>query len=102
MGMCVCMQISFTFALSLPICVLFVFQPEHQRLLIEAGALRPLVSLLQKKVCDTNARMVNGAIRRAVDAICNLAHDNKSVQSRLRYDTCSSTVHNFSCCYLKA
>lgn len=59
-------------------------KPEHQRLLIEAGALRPLVSLLQKKVCDTNARMVNGAIRRAVDAICNLAHDNKSVQSRLR------------------
>eukprot|EP00250_Pteridium_aquilinum_P033843 c6464_g1_i1 orf=165-2756(-) len=63
---------------------LLAVKPEHQRLLIEAGALRPLVSLLKRKGNDADVRTVNGTIRRAVDAISNLACDNKSVQTRLR------------------
>lgn len=63
---------------------LLAVKSEHQQLIAEAGALRHLVSLLQRKASGSNARMVNGVIRRAADAIANLAHDNNSIQMRLR------------------
>ncbi|MCO5602155.1 hypothetical protein L7F22_056283 [Adiantum nelumboides] len=63
---------------------LLATKPEHQKLLIEAGSLKPLVALLQTKAYDSNERAVNGARRRAADAIGCLARDNRSIRTRLR------------------
>ncbi|BBN18961.1 hypothetical protein MPTK1_8g06830 [Marchantia polymorpha subsp. ruderalis] len=63
---------------------LLAVKPEHQRLIADAGALPLLVSLLVRKVCASNARVVNGVVRRAADAITNLAHENANIKSRVR------------------
>lgn len=63
---------------------LLAVKPEHQRLIADAGALPCLVSLLQRKCSGSNARTVNGVIRRAADAITNLAHENSSIKTRVR------------------
>ncbi|KAI5075973.1 hypothetical protein GOP47_0008038 [Adiantum capillus-veneris] len=63
---------------------LLASKPEYQKLLIEAGSLRPLVALLQTKANDSNERVVNGAIRRAAEAIGCLARDSRSLRTRLR------------------
>ncbi|KAL3676603.1 hypothetical protein R1sor_026551 [Riccia sorocarpa] len=63
---------------------LLAVKPEHQRLIADAGALPFLVSLLLRKVSSSNARVVNGVVRRAADAITNLAHENANIKSRVR------------------
>jgi hypothetical protein len=67
----------------------FVFvchkQPEHQQLIVDAGALPHLVDLLKRNKDGCNHRAVNGVIRRAADAITNLAHENSRIKTRVRF-----------------
>ncbi|KAL6968320.1 hypothetical protein U1Q18_034124 [Sarracenia purpurea var. burkii] len=62
---------------------LLAVKPEHQQLIVDAGALPLLVDLL-KRHRDGHSRAVNGVIRRAADAITNLAHENSSIKTRVR------------------
>lgn len=59
-------------------------QPEHQQLIVDIGALSHLVELL-KRHKDGSSRAVNSVIRRAADAITNLAHENSCIKTRVRY-----------------
>ena len=59
-------------------------QPEHQQLVVDIGALSHLVELL-KRHREGSSRAVNSVIRRAADAITNLAHENSCIKTRVRY-----------------
>uniref|UniRef100_A0A0D6QYQ3 BTB domain-containing protein n=1 Tax=Araucaria cunninghamii TaxID=56994 RepID=A0A0D6QYQ3_ARACU len=63
---------------------LLAVKPEHQRLIADAGALTGLVSLLKRHGNSSNARIVNGVLRRAADAITNLAHENGTIKTYVR------------------
>ncbi|CAI9768752.1 unnamed protein product [Fraxinus pennsylvanica] len=63
---------------------LLAIKPEHQQLIVDAGALPHLVDLLKRHREIQNPRAVNGVIRRAADAITNLAHENSSIKTRVR------------------
>ncbi|GAB2266576.1 hypothetical protein Dimus_001572 [Dionaea muscipula] len=65
---------------------LLAVKPEHQQLIVDAGALPYLVDLLKRHRSCSNARAVNGVIRRAADAITNLAHENSSIKTRVRME----------------
>ncbi|OIT05599.1 PREDICTED: ARM REPEAT PROTEIN INTERACTING WITH ABF2-like [Nicotiana attenuata] len=65
---------------------LLAIKPEHQQLIVDAGALPHLVDLLKRHRNAQNSRAVNGVIRRAADAITNLAHENSSIKSRVRIE----------------
>jgi hypothetical protein len=62
---------------------MLVEQPEHQQLIVDAGALPLLVNLL-KRHKNANTRAVNSLIRRAADAITNLAHENSNIKTCIR------------------
>ena len=59
-------------------------QPEHQQLIVDAGALPHLVAILKRHKNGYGSRSVHGVVRRAADAITNLAHENSSIKSRVR------------------
>jgi HEAT repeat protein len=61
-------------------------QPEHQQLIVDAGALPPLVNLLRRQKNTTNSRVVNSVIKRAADAITNLAHENSNIKTSVRME----------------
>lgn len=63
---------------------LLAVKPEHQRLIADAGALSCLVSLLKRHGNGSNDRAVNGVLRRAADAITNLAHENGTIKTCIR------------------
>lgn len=68
------------------LCVISCFgidwlQPEHQQLIVDNGALTHLVNLLKRNKNGSSSR---GVIRRAAEAIINLAHENSSIKSRVR------------------
>ncbi|KAI8522898.1 hypothetical protein RHMOL_Rhmol13G0032600 [Rhododendron molle] len=65
---------------------LLAVKPEHQQLIVDAGALPHLVGLLKRHRDGQNSRAVNGVIRRAADAITNLAHENSSIKTRVRIE----------------
>ncbi|KAI3829678.1 hypothetical protein L1987_03806 [Smallanthus sonchifolius] len=65
---------------------LLAIKPEHQQLIVDAGALPHLVALLKRHMDGQNSRAVNGVIRRAADAITNLAHENSSIKTRVRVE----------------
>ncbi|KAL0419900.1 UNVERIFIED_CONTAM: arm repeat protein interacting with a [Sesamum radiatum] len=65
---------------------LLAIKPEHQQLIVDAGALPPLVDLLMRHRNGLNSRAVSGVIRRAADAITNLAHENSSIKTRVRIE----------------
>ncbi|CAK7327003.1 unnamed protein product [Dovyalis caffra] len=69
---------------------LLAVKPEHQQLIVDAGALSRLVSLLKRQRDvdrdGSNSRAVNSVIRRAADAITNLAHENSSIKTRVRME----------------
>ncbi|XP_058077670.1 ARM REPEAT PROTEIN INTERACTING WITH ABF2 [Magnolia sinica] len=65
---------------------LLAVKPEHQQLIVDAGALSDLVSLLKRHRDVSNSRAVNSVIRRAADAITNLAHENSSIKTRVRIE----------------
>lgn len=64
--------------------VLFVLQPEYQRRIADAGALPLLVALLLRQGGSNNGRVANGVVRRAADAVTNLAHENAHIKTRVR------------------
>lgn len=72
--------------LSLSLIIFFCWQPEHQQLIVDAGALPLLVDLLKRHKSGLNSRAVTGVIRRAADAITNLAHENSFIKTRVRSD----------------
>ncbi|KAL0370523.1 UNVERIFIED_CONTAM: arm repeat protein interacting with a [Sesamum angustifolium] len=65
---------------------LLAIKPEHQQLIVDAGALPHLVDLLKRHSYSPHSRAVNGVIRRAADAITNLAHENSSIKTRVRIE----------------
>ncbi|CAN4091555.1 unnamed protein product [Withania somnifera] len=65
---------------------LLAIKPEHQQLIVVAGALPHLVNLLKRHRDAQNSRAVNGVIRRAADAVTNLAHENSSIKTRVRIE----------------
>ncbi|XP_011026160.1 PREDICTED: ARM REPEAT PROTEIN INTERACTING WITH ABF2-like [Populus euphratica] len=69
---------------------LLAVKPEHQQIIVDAGALSHLVSLLKRHRDvhrdGSNSRAVNSVIRRAADAITNLAHENSSIKTRVRME----------------
>lgn len=67
------------------VCLLYFKQSEHQNLIVDAGALSHLVDLLKRHNSGCNARAVNGLIRRAADAITNLAHENSRIKTLVRF-----------------
>ncbi|KAG2619466.1 hypothetical protein PVAP13_3NG076953 [Panicum virgatum] len=64
----------------------FEHEPEHQQLIVDAGALPPLVNLLRRQKNTTNSRVVNSVIKRAADAITNLAHENSNIKTSVRME----------------
>lgn len=62
----------------------FFYQPEYQLLIVDAGALPHLVDLLKRKGDGCSSRAFTSMIRRAADAITNLAHENSSIKTRVR------------------
>uniref|UniRef100_A0A9I9CPG8 BTB domain-containing protein n=1 Tax=Cucumis melo TaxID=3656 RepID=A0A9I9CPG8_CUCME len=64
---------------------LLAVKPEHQQLIVDIGALSHLVELL-KRHKDGSSRAVNSVIRRAADAITNLAHENSFIKTRVRME----------------
>ncbi|KAG1331726.1 ARM REPEAT PROTEIN INTERACTING WITH ABF2 [Cocos nucifera] len=65
---------------------LLAVKPEHQQLVVDAGALHLLVNLLKRRGKGSNSRAVNSVIRRAADAITNLAHENSSIKTFIRFE----------------
>ncbi|XP_019197531.1 PREDICTED: ARM REPEAT PROTEIN INTERACTING WITH ABF2-like [Ipomoea nil] len=65
---------------------LLAIKPEHQQLIVDAGALPHLVNLLKRHRDGQTSRAVNGVIRRAADAITNLAHENSNIKSCVRVE----------------
>ncbi|CAL9041913.1 unnamed protein product [Musa banksii] len=65
---------------------LLAVKPEHQQLIVDAGALRLLVNLLRRHKKGSNCRAVNSVIRRAADAITNLAHENSNIKTYVRIE----------------
>ncbi|KAH6826055.1 ARM repeat protein interacting with ABF2 [Perilla frutescens var. hirtella] len=65
---------------------LLAIKPEHQHLVADAGALPHLVQLLKRHKDGVNSRAVSGVMRRAADAITNLAHENSSIKTRVRVE----------------
>ncbi|KAI3506760.1 hypothetical protein L1887_21324 [Cichorium endivia] len=65
---------------------LLAIKPEHQQLIVDAGALPHLVALLKRHKDGQSSRAINGAIRKAADAITNLAHENSSIKTLVRVD----------------
>ena len=53
--------------------------------IVDAGPLPFLVNLLKRHSDGENSRAVSGAIRRAADAITNLAHENSNIKTRVRF-----------------
>lgn len=72
-------------------------QPEHQQLIVDAGALPHLVDLLKRYTDGQNSRAVNGVIRRAADAMTNLAHENSSIKTCVRFVSLYFLELHFSC-----
>ncbi|XP_062108399.1 ARM REPEAT PROTEIN INTERACTING WITH ABF2-like [Humulus lupulus] len=65
---------------------LLAVKPEHQQLIVDTGALSHLVDLLKRYRNGSISRAVNSVIRRAADAITNLAHENSSIKTRVRIE----------------
>ncbi|CAN1129361.1 ARM REPEAT PROTEIN INTERACTING WITH ABF2 [Linum perenne] len=64
---------------------LLAVKPEHQQLIVDNGALPCLVDLL-KRHTEGTTRAVTSVIRRAADAITNLAHENSNIKTRVRME----------------
>ncbi|KAL3646685.1 hypothetical protein CASFOL_009229 [Castilleja foliolosa] len=65
---------------------LLAIKPEHQQHIVDHGALPHLVNLLKRHKDGLNSQAVCGVIRRAADAITNLAHENSSIKTFVRVD----------------
>lgn len=63
---------------------------------MDAGALPHLVGLLKRRLDGQSSRALNGAIRKAADAITNLAHENSSIKTLVR----SVSLHLFQLLFI--
>lgn len=65
---------------------LLAIKQEHQHAIADEGALAGLVRLLKRYLPATNLSQGPGAslVRRAADAVTNLAHENVVIKSRVR------------------
>ena len=65
---------------------LLAIKQEHQHAIADEGALAGLVRLLKRYLPATNLSQGPGAslVRRAADAVTNLAHENVIIKSRVR------------------
>lgn len=59
---------------------------------MDAGALPLLVDLLMRNRRNSNRRAVNSVIRRAADAITNLAHENSNIKTAVRLCCCTFSI----------
>ncbi|XP_028753653.1 ARM REPEAT PROTEIN INTERACTING WITH ABF2-like [Neltuma alba] len=62
------------------------FKPEHQQLIVDAGALSYLMDLLKSYKTCGNSRALTGLIRRAAYLIASLVQENDSIQTRVRME----------------
>ncbi|GMI96005.1 ARM repeat protein interacting with ABF2 [Hibiscus trionum] len=65
---------------------LLAVKPEHQQLIVDSGALSHLVKLLRRHKDISISRAAISVIRRAADAVTNLAHENSSIKTRVRME----------------
>ncbi|MFS7975834.1 putative armadillo-like helical protein [Helianthus anomalus] len=65
---------------------LLAIKPEHQQRIVDSGALPHLVAMLKRHKSGQNYRAVNGVIRKAADAITNLAHENGNIKTLVRVE----------------
>ncbi|KAK4767277.1 hypothetical protein SAY87_023675 [Trapa incisa] len=65
---------------------LLAVKPEYQQLIVDCGALPHLVSILRKCKDGSATRSLNSVLRRAADAITNLAHENSNIKVRVRME----------------
>ncbi|TYH55674.1 hypothetical protein ES332_D09G251300v1 [Gossypium tomentosum] len=65
---------------------LLAVKPEHQQLIVDSGALSHLVNLLRRHKDSSISRAVISVIRRAADALTNLAHENSSIKTSVRME----------------
>ncbi|KAL3644869.1 hypothetical protein CASFOL_010049 [Castilleja foliolosa] len=65
---------------------LIAIKPEHQQHIVDEGALPHLVHQLKRHKDGLNSQAASGVIRRAADAITNLAHENSSIKTSVRVD----------------
>ncbi|KAE8722614.1 ARM REPEAT PROTEIN INTERACTING WITH ABF2 [Hibiscus syriacus] len=65
---------------------LLAVKPEHQQLIVDSGALSHLMNLLRRHKDSSISRAVISVIRRAADAVTNLAHENSSIKTRVRME----------------
>ncbi|KAF5732769.1 hypothetical protein HS088_TW17G00299 [Tripterygium wilfordii] len=65
---------------------LLAFKPEHQQLIVDAGALTHLVDLLNRHKIGCSYQAHSGVICRAADTITNLAYENSSIKSLVRIE----------------
>ncbi|KAM1304614.1 hypothetical protein ACFX2I_021979 [Malus domestica] len=65
---------------------LLAVKPEHQQLIVDTGALAHLVDLLKRHKDSPVSRALYSVIRRAADAITNLAHENSNIKTRVRIE----------------
>ena len=64
---------------------LLAIKPEHQHSIADAGALAGLVGILRRHTDNIGCPMPGASVvRRAADAITNLAHENVPIKSRVR------------------
>lgn len=64
---------------------LLAIKPEHQHSIADAGALAGLVGILKRHTDNIGCPMPGASVvRRAADAITNLAHENVPIKSRVR------------------
>ncbi|RVX20942.1 ARM repeat protein interacting with ABF2 [Vitis vinifera] len=76
-------------ALALGLLAVKVINFAHTRasqLIVDAGALPHLVELLKRHRSGYKTRAVNSVVRRAADAITNLAHENSNIKTRVRIE----------------
>ncbi|GAU14871.1 hypothetical protein TSUD_46640 [Trifolium subterraneum] len=59
---------------------------EHQQLIVDSGALTHLVDLLKRHTNGLTSRAINSLIRRAADAVTNLAHENSNIKTHVRME----------------
>ncbi|KAK8709588.1 hypothetical protein V6N13_060602 [Hibiscus sabdariffa] len=65
---------------------LLAVKPEHQQLIVDSGALSHLLNLLHRHKDSSISRAVISVMRRAADAVTNLAHENSSIKTRVRME----------------
>ncbi|CAN1766063.1 ARM REPEAT PROTEIN INTERACTING WITH ABF2, partial [Linum perenne] len=61
-------------------------QSQHQQVIVDAGALPHLVSLLKRHKTHGNFRLAFVVVRKAADAITNLSHENNSIKTLVRVE----------------